>query len=190
MSNMLVIMGHPMDDSYCASVADKYTEGLESVGHETRRYDLGNLQFNPILEKAYKEDQELESGIQEIQQAIKWADHITFVYPMWWASPPAIVKGLIERTLLPGYAFEFTKRTLKWEKYLTNKTARLIVTMDTPPWYYKLKVGDPNYKLMKDILTFCGVQNVKKNYFGSIKTSSLEKREHWLEQVYDIGQKE
>ena len=190
MSNVLVMMGHPLDDSYCAAMADKYTEGLESAGHETKRFNLGEIQFNPILEKAYKEEQELEPGIQEIQQAIKWADHITFVYPLWWSSPPAIVKGLIERSLLPGYAFKYNKGSFKVDKYLTNKTARLIVTMDSPPWYYKLKVGDPNYKLMKDILGFCGVKAVKKSYFGSVKTSSAEKRAHWLEQAHELGQKE
>ena len=190
MSKVLVIMGHPLEDSYCGALADKYVEGLESAGHETRRFNLGDIQFNPILENAYREDQELESGVKEIQQAIVWANHITFAYPLWWASPPAIVKGLIERTFLPGFAYQYKKGSLKWDKYLTNKTARLLVTMDSPPWYYRIKVRDPNYKLMKDILTFCGITSVKKSYFGSIKASSTEKKENWLEQAYDIGQKE
>lgn len=190
MSKVLVIMGHPLEDSYCAALTDKYVEGLESAGHEIRKFNLGDIQFNPILERAYREDQELESGLREIQQAITWANHVTFAYPLWWGSPPAIVKGLIDRTLLPGFAYKFKGGTGNWDKYLTNKTARLLVTMDTPPWYYGIKMRDPNYKMMKYILTFCGIKTVKKRYFGSIKTSSAEKRENWLQQAYDIGQKE
>lgn len=75
----------------------------------------------------------------------------------------------------------------KWGKLLINKSASLIVTMDSPIWYYKWFVGDPGYKMMKDILVFCGIKPVKKYYFGPMMSSSEDRRKKWLEIVYKVG---
>lgn len=189
MKKILVIFGHPLKESLCGALANEYIKGAKKSGNEVKTLYLGDLNFNPILEKGYKETQELEPDLIEAQKFIKCADHLVFVYPTWWASPPALLKAFIERVFLPDFAFQFkkSKRLVSWDKLLINKTARLIVTMDSPPWYYKWIVRDPGYKVMKDILTFCGIKPVKKHYFGSVKLSTTEKRKKWLEKIYKIG---
>ena len=59
--------------------------------------------------------------------------------------------------------------------------------MDTPPIFYKWIIGDPGYKMMKDILNFCGIKPVAKTYFGSVKMSSEAARQKWIDKCYDIG---
>lgn len=187
MKNRLIILGHPLKDSYCGALTDKYVEGAATSSHKIERLNLGDIAFDPLLKGGYSEQQELEPDLLEAQRLIKKADHIVFVYPTWWATPPALMKGFIERTFIPGFAFNYRKDSLKCDKHLTGKTARLIVTMDSPPWYYKWIVHDPGAKMMRDILSFCGIKPIKKSYFGSIKTSTSEKRTKWLQQAFDLG---
>src|SRR5690625_6907499 len=78
-----------------------------------------------------------EPDIDYARQCIEEADHLVFVYPTWWATMPAILKGFLDRVLLPGFAFEEKERNTDWTQLLRGKTAQLITTMDTPLWVYR-----------------------------------------------------
>ncbi len=134
----------------------------------------------------------MEPDIIRSQENILWADHLVFVYPTWWATPPALMKAFIERTLTPGFAFKYkkSKHVVAWDKFLQGKSARIISTMDTPPLFYKWVIGDPGYKMMKDILNFCGIKPVSKTYFGSVKMSSEETRRKWIDACRTLGLKD
>ncbi len=192
MKKILVISGHPSNESFSESLTEKYCDGAKAAGNEIKRINVRELDFAPFLENGYKNEQRIEQDIIVAQEHIKWSNHMVFVYPTWWATPPALLKAFIERTLLPGFAFKYkkSKHVVAWDKYLKGKSARIISTMDTPPWYYKLIIGDPGYKMMKDILNFCGIKPVAKTYFGSVKMSSGKTRNNWLEKSYDIGRRE
>ncbi|MCP3931093.1 MAG: NAD(P)H-dependent oxidoreductase [Bacteroidetes bacterium] len=190
MKKILVILGHPSKESFCASLTDEYCEGAISSGHEIEKINICNLDFAPFLEDGFSKKQILEPDIQNAQEKITWANHLVLVYPTWWATPPALLKAFIERTLLPGFAFKYkkSKHVVAWDKFLNDKSARIISTMDTPPLYYKWVIGDPGYKMMKDILNFCGIKPVLKTYFGSVKMSSEPTRKKWLSKCYNLGQ--
>jgi NAD(P)H dehydrogenase (quinone) len=192
MKKILVILGHPSTESFSAYLAEKYCEGAKASGNEIKRINVGELDFAPFLINGYSKEQSIEPDIKSAQESIIWADHLVFVYPTWWATPPAILKSFIERTLMPGFAFKYkkSKHVVAWDKFLNGKSARIISTMDTPPLYYKFIIGDPGYKMMKDILNFCGIKPVSKTYFGSVKMSSEANRHQWINQCHDIGRKD
>ena len=80
------------------------------------------------------------------------------------------------------------KNIVSWDKLLKGKSARIISTMDSPPWYYKWIIGDPGGKIMKrGILGFSGVKIVNTTYFGSVKLSTIKQREDWLKTSYKLG---
>ncbi len=54
-----------------------------------------------------------------------------------------LLKGLLDRILLPGFAFRYHRANPFWDKLLSGRSADVIVTMDTPPWYLRLLYGDP-----------------------------------------------
>jgi NAD(P)H dehydrogenase (quinone) len=90
---------------------------------------------------------------------------------------PAILKDFINRIFLPGFSFKYRENSLLWDKLLKGKTARLIVTMDTPSWYYYLVYKNAGHNVMKKIvLEFCGVKPVRITNLGPIKTLTEEKR--------------
>ena len=102
---VLVILGHPANDSFCAALVDSYVEGARETQAEIKVLRLGELDFNPILQ-GYKTSTPLEPDLVAAQQAITWAEHLVFVYPIWWGAMPALLKGFIDRTFLPSFAFK------------------------------------------------------------------------------------
>ncbi|MBU8933958.1 MAG: NAD(P)H-dependent oxidoreductase [candidate division Zixibacteria bacterium] len=189
MKKTLVILGHPSSESFSACLADKYCEGAKDSGNEIKRINVGELDFAPFLKNGYSKEQYIEPDILKSQEQIKWANHLVFIYPTWWATPTALLKAFIERTMLPGFAYKFkkSKHVVAWDKLLKGKSARIISTMDTPPIIYKWIVGDPGYKMMKDMFHFCGIKPVSKTYFGSVKMSSEATRRKWLSKCLNIG---
>ena len=191
MKRILIINGHPDKESFCFGLGECYKKGAESVGAECKLVNLIDLNFNPILMHGYRERTELEPDLLKIQQDILDADHLVFVYPTWWGTYPALLKGLIDRVFLPHFAFKYRDDSLFWDKLLIGKTARLIVTMDTPSWYYSLIYRSPGHNSMKKtILEFCGIKPVKIITFGPVKTSDEKKRNNWLRITEKLGKKQ
>jgi putative NADPH-quinone reductase len=187
-NNIAVIVGHPYPESYCNALAQAYTKGAADSGAEVRIIDLGRISFDPILKYGYHQRTELEPDLLAAQETIRWADHLVFVYPNWWGSMPALLKGFFDRAFLPGYAFKSKPNSLMTEKLLKGKTARLIVTMDSPLWYYRLALKRAGHHIMKrGILQFCGINPVKITEIGMVKTTSMEVREKWLRKVEELG---
>jgi NAD(P)H dehydrogenase (quinone) len=190
MKKILIILGHPVKDTFSDSLRESYKKGALASGAEIREIVLRKLRFDLNFSEGYRGNQELEPDLVKAQQDITWADHIVLIYPNWWSTFPALMKGFIDRTFLPGFAFKYRKGSLLWDKLLKGRSARIIVTMDTPPWYYWLVYRRPGHNAMKrGILEFCGIRPVRVTTIGSLKISSENKREQWIAKVERLGRK-
>lgn len=188
MSNILIILGNPKKKSLCKSLADAYEKGAILGGHKVKRVDVRDLKFDPVLWEGYGEGQELEKNLVDVQKNILWAEHLVFVYPSWWSGMPAIFKGFFDRVFLADFAFRFHKGKFLPEKLLKGKSARLIVTMDSPYLIYQLFFGAPGNKIIKrGILNFSGVSPVRITNLCRVRESSDEKRAKWLKKVEELG---
>jgi len=188
MKHILIINGHPEIRSLCTEISNYYLKGAQTTSAECKLINLSELHFDPILHHGYYKRTTLEPELVDIQHDIKKADHIVFVYPTWWGTYPALLKGFIDRVFLPKFAFKYRENSLLWDKLLTGKTARLIVTMDTPKWYYYLAYGRPGHKSMKkNILEFCGIRPVKITSFGPVKTAGEYTIKKWLNYTEQLG---
>lgn len=189
MKKVLIILGHPDKETFCGALANSYKTGATRAGAQIRELNVGDLDFDPVLHRGYKEIQTLEPDLVRAQELIKWAEHIVFVYPTWWATMPALLKGFLDRTLLPGFAFKYRENSPFWDKYLTGRSARLIVTMDAPRWYNFLAYGDAGQKAMKRAtLKFCGINPVRVTTIGSVKALKNEQITKWLEKAEKLGE--
>lgn len=183
-----LILGHPDSESYCGAIASAYELAAKKAGHEIKIFRLGEIKFDPTLYKGYKHIQPLEPGIKEVQEAITWAQHLVFVYPIWWGGMPALLKGFFDRAFLPGFAFKYRENSQFWDKLLAGRSGHAITTMDTPPWYYWLIYKMPGHnQIKKTILEFSGVHPVKITSFGPVRFASAQKKEKWLQQVAEFG---
>lgn len=185
---ILVILGHPSNESLCSALAGSYVEGASAAGNEVQLISLASLVFDPVLHNGYASIQELEPDLKSAQAAIYWAQHIVFVYPNWWGGMPALLKGFIDRVFLPGFAFKYREGSRFWDRLLSGRTAQLFVTMDTPPWYFRWVYRMPGHNQMKrTILEFSGIKPVTITSIGPVRGSSHKKRQQWLRQTMTAG---
>lgn len=124
MKKILIINGHPDNESFCAELAVAYKKGAKLANYECKLVNLTDLNFDPILHYGYKKRTELEPDLIEIQNDILNSNHLVFVYPTWWSTYPALLKGFIDRVFLPRFAFKYRENSLLWDKLLKGKTAR------------------------------------------------------------------
>lgn len=189
MKNILIIDGHPDAESLCASFAKSYKSGAEKAGFETQLVTLRDLEFDPNLKYGYRKRTDLEPDLLETIEYMKDADHLVFVYPIWWGTFPALFKGFFDRTFLPGITYTRSEG-LKWGKLLKGKTGRVITTMDAPVWYNRFYYRRPAYNaLKKATLQYCGVSKIGISEFAPIKSSTEEKRKRWIKEVEELGAK-
>jgi NAD(P)H dehydrogenase (quinone) len=103
----VVILCHPEERSFNASVAQTYCETVREVGHEAVLRDLYRMNFDPVLkatEQPGRSDFKLENDIGQELDVIQGADAFVLVYPIWFGTPPAMMKGYVERVLGSGFS--------------------------------------------------------------------------------------
>ena len=185
---VLVVLGHPRRGSLCEALADAYAAGARNAGAEVRRHSLADLAFEPNVLVPSPRDQSLEPAIADAMGLVAWAEHLVFVFPTWWGTMPACLKGFLDRVLMPGFAFADREDGEGWDKLLTGKSAHLLTTMDTPPWVYRWIYRAPGLNALgRATLGFCGVAPVRRTIFGPVKTASAERRAGWIEAARQEG---
>jgi putative NADPH-quinone reductase len=187
---ILLILGHPSENSFTRALLDAYRSGAESTGAICKTIFIGRLKFNVTLEDGYKpgDTRQLEEDLLSAQQLLTWADHVVFAYPNWWGFMPAIAKGFIDRILLPGFAFKHHSGKIFPEKLLSGKSLRILVTMDTPKWWFYLIYRASQYQILKDIVFgYVGFKPIRFSTFGFMRKSAEKQRTKWLTDVERLG---
>ncbi|MGC4041876.1 MAG: NAD(P)H-dependent oxidoreductase [Flavobacterium sp.] len=190
MKNILLILGHPSENSFCNALLEAYKKGAENAGATCKILYISRLKFDMNLADGYKtgENLQLEKDLIAAQELIQWANHVILAYPNWWGFMPAITKGFIDRVFLPGFAFSYQPGKLFPQKLLTGKSMRILVTMDTPKWWFYLIYRASQYKILKDILFgFVGFRPIRFSTFGFIRKSTANQRAAWLAKVEQLG---
>jgi putative NADPH-quinone reductase len=184
---IFVFLGHPDKDTYTGALADAYETAARAAGHEVRRSNIGDLQFDPILHKGYKVIQQLEPDLVTVQGNITWADHTVIIYPNWWNTMPALLKGFFDRAWIPGFAFNFDKQTKKLIQRLKGKTAHVIIVSGTySPFMIRWKFGDFKNEIERGILEFSGFRT-KVTTFGPAERCADAQKNAWLETMKKLG---
>uniref|UniRef100_A0A7S1NHK2 Flavodoxin-like fold domain-containing protein n=1 Tax=Eutreptiella gymnastica TaxID=73025 RepID=A0A7S1NHK2_9EUGL len=132
--HVVLVHAHPLRDSFSRCLADATHEGLQAGGHTVERIDLYGTHgtFQPALtpdERAHYFGLPGGAGypvpspdVQPHVDALKRADALVFVYPTWWFNVPAVLKGFIDRTFLPGVAFRMSSATDDPESHEAGST--------------------------------------------------------------------
>ncbi|HEX8595261.1 MAG TPA: NAD(P)H-dependent oxidoreductase [Pseudomonas sp.] len=187
---ILMIFGTPKSASFGHALGEAYALGARSEGHVVRMLKLGELDFDPVLHNGYEQSQNLEHDLLEAQREIHWAEHLVFVYPVWWGGLPSVLSGFLDRVLMPGFAFKTHGRKHISNELLRGRTAELLVTMDTPPRYFRWVYGAPAHRQMvRTVLAFCGIKTKRLSEFAPVRTSTEEQRQQWLRKAEMLGRK-
>lgn len=189
--NILIIDGHPdsCGERFVHALANAYRQGAEEAGHEIRVVRLADLTFPLLRSQSDYEHGEPVEDVRQCQGLMEWATHVVIFYPLWLGSMPAMLKGLLEQMMRPGVAFS-SKKLGRWRvKFLSGKSARIVVTMGMPAllyrWYYR---AHSLRSLRRNILKFMGFRRVRSTIIGSAGSMTRTEREDWLQDVRSLGQ--
>lgn len=193
MKKILIILGHPAGESFNELILKSYHEGAIAANHEVHLLRLDELKFDLISRRPKKsggEQKDIEPDLEFAQQEILWADHLVFIYPLWWGNVPALLKGFIDRSFISGFSHRYLKNG-RYEKLLKGRSAHLIITMDAPTIFEKIILhGSATTRVMKQaVLQFCGITPVKITRIGLLRQQDQKSRKKILEKIKLLGNK-
>lgn len=187
---VVIVFNHPYNGSFCNAILGAVTKGLQKGNHEIDLIHLDNDNFNPVMTaadlKAFRDKKPVDPKVMEYDNRIKTADHLIFIFPIWWELMPALKKGFVDKVIFPGIAYNYKDASNTYMKPLwTNlKGVTMITTMNTPNWLYWVLFGNAVKKAML-LGTFwkMGYKNRKWMSFNQVKMVSQEKRAKWLSDI-------
>ncbi|REE07812.1 putative NADPH-quinone reductase [Winogradskyella pacifica] len=189
MKQVLIINGHPDKQSFNYALSEAYIKGANKTDSLLTQINIAELKFDPNLKFGYRKRMKLEPDLVNAIDKIKKADHIVWIFPMWWYGYPALMKGFIDRTFLPGITYQPIEGKPLPDKLLKGKSARLIITADTPKWYDFLIMKSPAInQFKKGTLQFCGINPIKVTFIATMKNSSSDFKKKWLEKICLLGE--
>jgi putative NADPH-quinone reductase len=157
----LVIYCHPRRGSFTEAVRDVILGKLEAAGAEVRLRDLYAEGFDPVLSAPEHEGYEVEPGnrlpVESHVADLEWCDTLIFVYPTWWYGLPAMIKGWLDRVMLPGVAFLMPDaQNANIRPGLTHVTRLGVFTTCGASWWLTRMIGAPGRRtLLRGVRLLC-----------------------------------
>jgi NAD(P)H dehydrogenase (quinone) len=186
----LVVVAHPSTDSYCRALAARAETGLLAAGHEVVVLDLYALGVRAAMTTEEREAYHGASPIRDPLIAdhaalVQRAEALVFVYPTWWSGLPAILKGWLERVMVPGVGFVLDERTNKVRPGLRQMRHLVgISTYGSPRGYVRLVNDNGRRVVTRALRMSCGFR-ARTTWLGlyAIDTSTPAQRQAFLAHV-------
>jgi NAD(P)H dehydrogenase (quinone) len=189
---ILIINGNPAKQrsTFSEALAKSYAHHAQNAGHRVTSMKLADLSFDPIQHEGYASEQPLEPDLITLREAMAVADHWVMIFPLWYALPPALFKGFIERIFTKGFAFEYEGRYPVPLPILKGKTVRIIITCSMPIFVYQWFSGKPAQQAMKTLFGLCGMKISGFTVFAGIADPTPQgavRFNRYIESLQGIG---
>ncbi len=158
---VLLVIAHPMDTSLNHLLAAVAEATLRKAGHDVDRLDLNGEHFDPVLSPeeraAYYGSSGVGDSLHSMQCRLQHAEALVLVFPTWWFSMPAILKGWFDRVWFPGIAFDHGTPI---KPLLTSlRTCLVVTTLGSPWWVDWLVMWRPVARVLRrGVLLACAPQ--------------------------------
>jgi putative NADPH-quinone reductase len=186
---VVVVVAHPVESSFSHAIAATATASLTRAGHEVTVLDLYAEGFrsamSPAERAAYHSDRPiLDPMVERHAGIVKQAEALVFVYPTWWSSMPAILKGWLERVMVPGVGFVFDDQH-HVRRGLTHVRRLVGISTYGSRRIYAAAVHDNGRRVLLRALRLNTAVLTRRSWLGlySITTRSPEQRAAFLRRV-------
>lgn len=187
---ILIVQGHPdsTKQHLCHALADAYAKGAGAAGMQVNTVNVTTLDF-PLLRSAEEwNNNQIPDALLDAQQAILDADHILFVYPLWLGTMPAVLKAFLEQVFRPKMGKKQVNDFMLWRKLLKGTSARIVVTMGMPAFFYRWFYRAHSVKsLQRNILAFTGIKPVRTTLIGMVDNIKPERAERLFHKMEKLG---
>ena len=158
--NILVVYCHPVPESFGSALKEAVLDGLDRAGHAVRFTDLYAIGFQPEMtadeRRGYHTEGDNVLPVESHVADIRWAEALVFVYPTWWYGLPAMLKGWMDRVLVPHVAFTMPTATQGIRGNLRNIRRITVVTTCGATWWLSKLVGEPGRRtILRGLRSIC-----------------------------------
>lgn len=196
--HLLTVFSHPFRDKYPAAVMDSFHAPFERSGHTIDVLDLHREQFDPRFtaeDHAHFWGGSIPPGIEDMHRRVEAADRLAFVFPVYWWSMPALMKGWIERVFTAGWAYQYGAgiedrgRAPLHGLLPSLPTVLLGVGGSKRPTYEKYGYDEAmRTQLDVGIFAYCGIDDVESHLIYDVEGDhNAPTREAGLIRAHEIG---
>lgn len=188
----LIVFYHPYEGSYCNAILNAVKSGLVKSGQPHKVIDLGKDEFDPVMRakdlgafvSMGRGDEDaieyLDPIVLRYKKKLEWAERLVMIFPIWWMTMPAMMKGFVDKVIFPGVAYKMEGGQLKSTLHSLRQVT-IITTMNTPADVYREQFGNSlEGSLVKGTFNQIGVHDVEWISINQVKPSGREMREKWL----------
>lgn len=186
--NVLIVLGHPDENSFNHAIAETCKQRLIDNGHSVIFHDLYKEHFDPIIHSGeIPRNGYFNDVVKKHCDDLINSDGIIIVHPNWWGQPPAILKGWIDRVIRPGIAYEFADGDDGEGVPIGLLKANVGLVFNTSNTSEKREIEifkDPLEAIWKNcVFDLCGVRQFDRKMFRIIVTSNVQQRLMWIDEV-------
>ena len=191
----LIIYNHPHEGSFCSAIRDAVQSGLDTAGHSYKLINLDEDKFDPVMHekdlKAFVQGGRLgEAGTEGVDplvmsyvEKMRWAERIVMIFPIWWMTMPAMMKGFVDKVIFPGLVYKMENGRLV-SMLSRLKQVVIITTMNTPSDIYKSNFNNSiEGSLIKGTFNQIGIHDIRWISLNMVKQANDEKRWLWLDEI-------
>lgn len=168
---LLFVHAHPVPDSFNAALCRKAVDTARARGHDVRLIDLHAMGFDPVMgteeRRHYHDGGPPPADVVDHIDQLRWAEGLILVYPTWWYSQPAMLKGWFDRVWRPGVTFTVPTPRQGMRPALTNiRLIGVITTLGSPWWFWTFLMGAPGRRIVLRGLRFCTAARTRTFWLG------------------------
>ncbi len=189
---ILAVFCHPIRESFSGKMLDRLVAGLEASGHEVQVADLYREGFQPALtaeDYVQFENLPMPDDVLKEQERVEWSDALVFVFPVYWWSFPAMLKGWIDRVFSCGWAWQEgpdPDGTL-----LGERKALVMCLAGSSEAAWKKYNYQEAFHIQLDVGTwsYCGLKDVQTHIFHGVNPHKMdeERQNGLLVEAYNLG---
>lgn len=180
-----IIFSHPWFGSFNTAILDTVINKLITENKKYQVIDLHKDGFNPAFTTdelaLFSKGETPYELTKQYQEKLKNSDEIIFIFPIWWSSVPAILKGFIDKTMLKGYAYQVD--STGWYPLLKFDKVTLLSTSESPTGHFVKSIQDV---FINQTLTQIGMGNATWYNLEHTRSGTNENREAFLNKVKNL----
>ena len=187
---VLVVHAHPSTTSFSRAIADTAESALRAGGHDVTVLHLDEERFVPAMSAEERIAYETDTPILDAEVAVHAdlvaaTEALVFIYPTWWAAPPAIMKGWLERVLVPGVAFTLDPVTREVRPGLRHVRRLVGITTYGSSRLYVRILGDPGRRMLMRALRLLCARRCRRTWLAlyGMDTATGDTRRAFLDRV-------
>ena len=176
-----IILAHPWHGSFNKAICDTITSKLDEINKPYTVLDLNGDNFNPVLTAEelaiYSKGEYTDPLVGHYQTVLKKSDEVIFIFPIWWNSSPAILRGFFDKVFLVNFSHTYENG---WTPLLNIGKTLVVTTSQSATEHFASSIEN---LFIKENLGVVGFKNITWLNCDNVKFGTDEHRARFLQEV-------